>query len=174
MIDQQKLTGESIPVVRQPGQSVYASTLVREGEIYILTERVGIATRAGANIDLVQQAPVHDTRMGNYAATIADKAIIPTLVFASIVLAATRNPARAASILTLDFVTGIRVALPTTFLAALHHATRHGVLIRSGHALEKLAQVDTLVFDKTGTLTKGDIEVLQVETVVGRIPTTDC
>ncbi|PLZ31102.1 heavy metal translocating P-type ATPase [Fischerella thermalis WC542] len=171
LIDQQKLTGESIPVVRQPGQSVYASTLVREGEIYILTERVGIATRAGANIDLVQQAPVHDTRMGNYAATIADKAIIPTLVFASIVLAATRNPARAASILTLDFVTGIRVALPTTFLAALHHATRHGVLIRSGHALEKLAQVDTLVFDKTGTLTKGDIEVLQVETVVGRIST---
>ncbi|BAU07780.1 heavy metal translocating P-type ATPase [Fischerella sp. NIES-3754] len=171
LIDQQKLTGESIPVVRQPGQSVYASTLVREGEIYILTERVGIATRAGANIDLVQQAPVHDTRMGNYAATIADKAIIPTLVFAGIVLAATRNPARAASILTLDFVTGIRVALPTTFLAALHHATRHGVLIRSGHALEKLAQVDTLVFDKTGTLTKGDIEVLQVETVVGRIST---
>ncbi len=171
LIDQQKLTGESIPVVRQPGQSVYASTLVREGEIYILTERVGIATRAGANIDLVQQAPVHDTRMGNYATTIADKAIIPTLVFAGIVLAATRNPARAASILTLDFVTGIRVALPTTFLAALHHATRHGVLIRSGHALEKLAQVDTLVFDKTGTLTKGDIEVLQVETVVGRIST---
>ncbi|OKH14289.1 ATPase [Fischerella major NIES-592] len=171
LIDQQKLTGESIPAVRQPGQSVYASTLVREGEIYILTERVGIATRAGANIDLVQQAPVHDTRMGNYAATIADKAIIPTLVFAGIVLAATRNPARAASILTLDFVTGIRVALPTTFLAALHHATRHGVLIRSGHALEKLAQVDTLVFDKTGTLTKGDIEVLQVETVVRRIST---
>ncbi|PMB25677.1 heavy metal translocating P-type ATPase [Fischerella thermalis] len=171
LIDQQKLTGESIPVVRQPGQAVYASTLVREGEIYILTERVGIATRAGASIDLVQKAPVHDTRMGNYAATIADKAIVPTLVFAGIVLAATRNPARAASILTLDFVTGIRVALPTTFLAALHHATRHGVLIRSGHALEKLAQVDTLVFDKTGTLTKGDIEVVQVETVVGRIST---
>lgn len=171
LIDQQKLTGESIPVVRQPGQAVYASTLVREGEIYILTERVGITTRAGASIDLVQKAPVHDTRMGNYAATIADKAIVPTLVFAGIVLAATRNPARAASILTLDFVTGIRVALPTTFLAALHHATRHGVLIRSGHALEKLAQVDTLVFDKTGTLTKGDIEVVQVETVVGRIST---
>lgn len=171
LIDQQKLTGESMPVVRQPGQSVYASTLVREGEIYIIAERVGIATRAGANIELVQQAPVHDTRMGNYAATVADKAIVPALIFAGIVLAATRNPARAASILTLDFVTGIRVSLPTTFLAALHHASRHGVLIRSGHALEKLAQVDTLVFDKTGTLTKGDIEVLQVETVVGRIST---
>jgi P-type Cu2+ transporter len=169
LLDQQKLTGESMPVVRKPGQSVYASTLVREGEIYIIAERVGIATRAGASIELVQQAPVHDTRMGNYAATVADKAIVPALIFAGIVLAATRNPARAASILTLDFVTGIRVSVPTTFLAALHHATRHGVLIRSGHALEKLAQVDTLVFDKTGTLTKGDIEVVQVETVAGRM-----
>ncbi|MBG1242281.1 heavy metal translocating P-type ATPase [Nostoc sp. NZL] len=169
LIDQQKLTGESMPVLRQVGQAVYASTLVREGEIYIQTERVGTATRAGASIELVQQAPVHDTRMGNYAATVADKAVLPALIFAGLVLATTRNPARAASILTLDFVTGIRVSLPTTFLAALHHATRHGVLIRSGRALEKLAQMDTLVFDKTGTLTKGDIEVVEIETVVGRM-----
>lgn len=171
LIDQQKLTGESMPVMREIGQSVYASTLVREGEIYIHAERVGSATRAGASIELVQKVPVHDTRMGNYAAMVAEKAIIPALIFAGLVFAATRNPARAASILTLDFVTGIRVSLPTTFLAALHHATRHGVLIRSGHALEKLAQIDTLVFDKTGTLTKGDIEVVEVETVVERIST---
>lgn len=169
LIDQQRLTGEAMPVLRQVGQAVYASTLVREGEIYIQAERVGNATRAGASIELVQQAPVHDTRMGNYAAMVADKAIMPALIFAGLVFAATRSPARAASILTLDFVTGIRVSLPTTFLAALHHATRHGVLIRSGHALEKLAEVDTLVFDKTGTLTKGDIEVVEVETVAGRI-----
>ncbi|MBD2199070.1 MULTISPECIES: heavy metal translocating P-type ATPase [Calothrix] len=172
LIDQQKLTGESLPVLRQIGETVYASTLVREGEIYIHTEKVGNATRAGASIELVQQAPVHDTRMGNYAAAIADKAVIPSLLFAGIVLVATRNPARAASILTLDFVTGIRVSLPTTFLAALTHATRHGVLIRSGRALEKLAQVDTLVFDKTGTLTQGNIQVVAVEAVAERISTS--
>lgn len=171
LIDQQKLTGESLPVVRGVGQSVYASSLVREGEIYLRAERIGAATRAGASIELVQKAPVHDTRMGNYAATIADQAILPTLIFSSIMLAATRNPAKVASILTLDFVTGIRVALPTTFLAALHHATRHGVLIRSGLALEKLAQVDTLVFDKTGTLTKGEIAIVEVETVIGKMST---
>lgn len=84
----------------------------------------------------------------------------------------TRNPARAASILTLDFVTGVRVSLPTTFLAALNHATRHGILIRSGRALEKLAQVDTLVFDKTGTLTQGDLQVVDVKTVTGRMSAT--
>jgi P-type Cu2+ transporter len=165
LIDQQNLTGESLPVLRQPGEAVYASTLVREGEIYIQAQRVGAATRAGASIALVQQAPVYDTRMGNYAGAIAEKTVLPALIVAVMVLAATRNPSRAASILTLDFVTGIRVCLPTTFLAALHHATRHGVLIRSGRALEKLAAVDTLVFDKTGTLTKGAIEVVQVATV---------
>ena len=165
IIDQQRLTGESMPILRQVGQAVYASTLVREGEIYIQTQRVGADTRAGASIELVKKAPVHDTRMGNYAANIAEKAVLPALILAGIVLIITRNPSKAASIITLDFVTGIRVALPTTFLAALHHATRHGVLIRSGGALEKLAQVDTLVFDKTGTLTKGDVEVVAVETV---------
>lgn len=171
LIDQQKLTGESMPVLRQVGQGVYASTLVREGEIYIQTERVGADTRAGASIELVKQAPVYDTRMGNYAANIAHKAILPALMFSGLVLAATRNSSTAASILTLDFVTGIRVSLPTTFLAALHHASRHGVLIRSGRALEKLAQVDTLVFDKTGTLTKGDIEVMGIESLTEKMST---
>jgi len=169
LVDQQKLTGESMPVVREPGQTVYASTLVRSGEIYIKAERVGAETRAGASIQLVQQAPVHDTRMENYAAKIAESAVLPALILAGVVLAMTRNPARAASILTLDFVTGIRVSIPTTFLAALTHATRHGILIRSGRALEQLAKVDTIVFDKTGTLTQGNIAVVAVETVTGRM-----
>jgi Cu2+-exporting ATPase len=169
LIDQQKLTGESVPVVREAGQTVYASTLVREGEIYIKAERVGAATRAGASIKLVEEAPVYDTRMENYAANIADRAIVPALLLAGGVWAATGSPARAASILTLDFVTGMRVSMPTTYLAALTHATRHGILIRSGRALEQLAKVDTIVFDKTGTLTEGDIAVVAVETVTGRM-----
>lgn len=169
LIDQQKLTGESVPVVREAGQIVYASTLVREGEIYIKAQRVGADTRAGASIKLVEEAPVYDTRMENYAANIADRAIMPALLLAGGVWAATGSPARAASILTLDFVTGMRVSMPTTYLAALTHATRHGILIRSGRALEQLAKVDTIVFDKTGTLTEGDIEVVSIEIVAGRI-----
>lgn len=169
LIDQQKLTGESMPVVGEVGQSVYASTLVRSGQLYIKAERIGAQTRAGASIQLVQQAPVHDTRMENYAAKIADQAVVPAFILAGVVLATTRNPARAASILTLDFVTGIRVSIPTTFLAALTHATRHGILIRSGRALEQLAQVNTIVFDKTGTLTQGNVTVVAVETVTGRM-----
>ncbi len=165
LLDEQKLTGESMPVLKKKGQSVFASTLVREGRIYILTERTGNDTRAGQSIKLMQQAPVHDTRMENYAAKIAQKAVMPTLLLSGAVFAATRNPSRAASILTLDFATGIRVSVPTTVLAALTYAARRGVLIRSGRALEQLAEVDTIVFDKTGTLTLGEVTVFNVESL---------
>lgn len=165
LLDEQKLTGESVPALKKKGQTVYASTLVREGRIYILAERLGNDTCAGQSIQLMQQAPVHDTRMENYAAKIAQKAVLPTLLLGGAVFAVTRNAARAASVLTLDFATGIRVSVPTTVLAALSYAARRGVLIRSGRALEKLAEVDTVVFDKTGTLTRGEVSVISVESL---------
>ncbi|QDL12030.1 heavy metal translocating P-type ATPase [Brasilonema octagenarum UFV-E1] len=163
LLDEQKLTGESMPVLKKKGQTVYASTLMREGRIYISAERVGNDTCAGQSIRLMQEAPVHDTRMENQALNIAQKAVVPTLLLGGAVFALTRNPARAASIFTLDLCTGIRVSIPTTVLAALTYSARHGVLIRSGRALEKLAEVDTIVFDKTGTLTKGEVAVVGVE-----------
>jgi len=143
---------------------------VRSGQLYLKAERVGQQTRAAASIALLQKAPVHDTRMANYAEAVADRLILPSLLLASIVLLATRDPARAAAILTLDFVTGIRVSIPTAFLSALNHTTRHGVLVRSGRTLEQLAEVDTIVFDKTGTLTQGAIAITGVRTVEGSLP----
>jgi Cu2+-exporting ATPase len=171
LIDEQKLTGESMPVMRRKGQVVYTSTLVREGQLYIRTEKVGVETRAGQIIKIMQDAPVHDTRIENYAANIANQAVVPTLLLSGVVFAFTRNFARAASVLTLDFATGIRVSVPTTVLAALTYAARRGILIRSGRALEKLAEVDAVVFDKTGTLTQGEAVVVSVERVNQSIST---
>ncbi|MGE5657969.1 MAG: heavy metal translocating P-type ATPase [Actinomycetota bacterium] len=165
LIDEQKLTGESMPVMRSPGQQVYTSTLVRDGQLYILTEGIGSETRAGQIIKVMQDAPVHDTRIENYAANFADQAVVPTILLSGIVFALTRNFSRAASILTLDFATGIRVSVPTTVLAALTYAARRGILIRSGRALEKLAEVNAIVCDKTGTLTQGAAQIVSVETV---------
>ncbi len=171
LIDQQKLTGESMPVTREVGETVYASTLVREGQLYILTERTGLDTRAGQSIKLVEDAPVYDTRMENHAAQLADRAMLPALLFSGGVLLTSGSMARAASILTLDFMTGIRVSVPTTVLAAMTAAARRGILIRSGRSLEQLAEVNTVVFDKTGTLTQGDVVVTGVKTVNGANPT---
>ncbi|MBW4685166.1 MAG: cadmium-translocating P-type ATPase [Komarekiella atlantica HA4396-MV6] len=172
LLDEQKLTGESMPVLKKKGQAVFASTLMREGRIYILAERIGHDTRAGQSIKLMQEAPVHDTRMENYATKIAEKAVIPTLLLGGAVFATTRNPGRVASVLTLDLCTGIRVSIPTTVLAALTYAAKHGILIRSGRALEQLAAVDTIVFDKTGTLTKGEVGVVGVESLNSSTPSS--
>lgn len=168
-VDQQQLTGESMPIVAEVGTIVYASTLVRSGQIYIRADRIGKQTRAAASLELLQNAPVHDTRMANYAAQLADKLILPSFALASVVLAITKEPSRAASILTLDFVTGIRVSMPTAFLGALNHNTRHGILVRSGRTIEQLAEVDTVVFDKTGTLTQGQLAVVGIQTIPGRM-----
>ena len=161
-IDEHKLTGESMPVQRGEGELVYASTLVREGHAHIAVELIGEETRAGRMLRLLRDAPVHDTRVENHATKVADRLVAPAFVFSGAVLATTRDPTRAASVLISDLTTGIRVSVPTTILAGLRRAAQRGVLVRSGRALEQLAEVDTLVFDKTGTVTYGQPEITRV------------
>ncbi len=172
-IDEHQLTGEAMPVVREEGQTVYASTLVREGHLHIGVEQVGEETRAGRLIRLMREAPVHDTRVENYAARVADRVVLPSFLLSGAVLALTRDPSRAASILIADFMTGIRVSVPTTILAALTGAARKGIVVRSGRALEKLAAVDTVVFDKTGTVTRGEPTVTGIEPVGGVVSASE-
>ncbi len=165
LIDEHQLTGEPMPVLREDGQLVYASTLMREGHLHIGVEQVGGETRAGRIVQLMREAPVHDTRIENYAAKVADRIVLPSFLLAGAVLVVTRNPTRAASILISDFATGIRVSVPTAVLAAMTSAAQAGVLVRSGRALEQLAGIDTVVFDKTGTVTAGHPAVLGVDAV---------
>jgi Cu2+-exporting ATPase len=155
LVDQCKLTGESLPVSVSEGDEVLASTLLVEGKLSIFTKKTGNNTRAGATVALMQSAPVHDTRMGNYAAIVANQMVVPTLAASLVVGLSSGDINRAISILTLDVGTGMRISIPTTIMSALTYAAQNGVHIRSGRALEKLAEIDTLVFDKTGTLTQG-------------------
>jgi heavy metal translocating P-type ATPase len=166
IIDQCKLTGESVPVTRSMGEEVFASTLLVDGTLTILAERTGNNTRAGVIVNLMQAAPVHDTRVENYAAQVANQFVLPTLLIGTGVGLFSGNLNRAIALLTLDFGTGIRVSVPTTILSALTYAARNGVLIRSGRAIEILATIDTVVCDKTGTLTIGhagvnDIDIME-------------
>ncbi|MGK7873990.1 MAG: heavy metal translocating P-type ATPase [Xenococcaceae cyanobacterium] len=164
LIDQQKLTGESVPITRNEGDEVFASTLLVEGQLCIEVERTGNNTRAGVIVKLMQEAPVHDTRVENYARLLGDQAVLPTLLIGGGVFAATGNSARAIALITLDFGTGIRVSVPTAILSALTYAARNGVYIRSGRAIEILSRLDTVVFDKTGTLTQGKAGVVAIKT----------
>lgn len=163
LVDQQKLTGESIPVTREQGQDVFAATLLVDGLLRIETRRTGENTRAGVVVALMKAAPVHDTRMEDYARKVGDRVVIPTLLLGGAVTVATGgNIVRGVGVITLDIGTGVRVSVPTAILASLMYAARQGILIRSGRAIEQLAKVDTIVFDKTGTLTQGKAGVVAI------------
>ena len=167
-VDQAKLTGESIPIDVKAGDTVFASTVVVEGKIYIRCQATGSNTKAGLVLQCVSSAPLHETKIQNYASSTADRMILPIFFAASICFAWTRDISRLMSMLILDFCTGIRIAAPTAVLASMHRAGRRGILVKSGGALERLAAVTAIVFDKTGTLTSGEPKVEDVSRFNGR------
>ena len=162
-LDVVKLTGESMPRETGPGDEVLAGFILLEGSLIIQTLAVGEATRIGQITSMIESAPVFDTRVGNYAGKIANRFVLPTLALAGLsLLLSGGNIAQAASLLMFDLGTGLRVSVPTAIMAALTKAGSQGLLIRSGRALEQLADVDVVVFDKTGTLTQGHPSVVEV------------
>ncbi|BAU13742.1 heavy metal translocating P-type ATPase [Leptolyngbya sp. NIES-3755] len=173
LIDEHELTGESTLVSRSEGQVVHASTRLLDGQICVLTKRMGQQTRVGLTVQLMQSAPVHDTRIEDYAATLANLAILPSVLLGGAIFALTRDISRALAPLHLDFSHGIRLSVPTTVLSALTYASRHGIYIRSGRALEMLSKVDAIAFDKTGTITQGNAAVTMVRTVNTRTSIKD-
>ena len=162
LVDQKTVTGESQPVTRGKAETVFAATVLQEGQITVRATRVGTATIAGQIAQLVDSAPVGDTRMQNHAERFADRLVLPTLGLAVGTAAVTADFNRFLSLVIVDYGTGIRVAAPTSVLASMTHAARSGIIIKSGAHMERLAAVDTIVFDKTGTLTQGVPEVIDV------------
>lgn len=162
MIDQKTITGEGLPVMRGKGEAVFAATVICDGQITIRAIRVGAATTAGQIAQLVESAPIGDTRMQNHAEKLADRLVVPTVALAAGTAAVTGDFNRFLSLVIVDYGTGIRVAAPTAVLASMTHAARAGIIIKSGAHMEKLTEVDTVIFDKTGTLTHGAPEVIDV------------
>ncbi len=161
-VDQKTITGESMPVVVQRAHTVYAGTVVHDGKLKLRAQQVGGQTTAARIVQLIETAPVTETRVQNYAEKFADRLVAPWLVGATALWAATGNIERLLSMLIIDVGTGIRVAAPTSILACMTAAARQGIIVKSGAHMEKLAKVDTIIFDKTGTLTRGTPEVLEI------------
>jgi P-type Cu2+ transporter len=154
-IDQKTITGESLPVTRESGESVFAATILREGQITVRASRVGKDTAAAQIVRLIDSAPVGETRMQNHAERFADRLVVPTLAIATGTAVVTADVNRFLSLVIVDYGTGIRVSAPTAMLASMTAAARNGILFKTGAHVERLAEVDTIVFDKTGTLTQG-------------------
>jgi Cu2+-exporting ATPase len=166
-VEQKMLTGESMPVVKRPGDPVFAGTVSTEGQIRVRAERVGAQTLAAGIVQFLLNAPIGETRTLQYEQLFADRIVPYSFLGAGGSLLATASVDMAASLLIVDFGTGIRVAAPTTVLAAMAKAARQRILIKGGRSLERLAEADAIVFDKTGTLTTGTPEVVKIVTPRG-------
>ncbi|HSF66714.1 MAG TPA: heavy metal translocating P-type ATPase [Nitrospiraceae bacterium] len=161
-VDQRALTGESMPVDKEAGAHVYAATVIHDGKLYIRTSHVGGDTEAAKIVRLIEGAPAHETAIQNYAERWANDLVPYSFVGAGVRGMFANGVSSAASVLVIDYGTGIRIAAPTTVLATMTKAVRQGILFKGGRALEQLAAVDAVVLDKTGTLTTGQPEISDV------------
>jgi Cu2+-exporting ATPase len=161
-VDQRALTGESMPVEKEAGSQVYAATVIHDGKLYIRTSHVGRDTEAAKIVRLIEGAPAHETAIQNYAERWANDLVPYSFMGAGVRGMFANGVSSAASVLVIDYGTGIRIAAPTAVLATMTKAVRQGILFKGGRALEQLAAVDAVVFDKTGTLTTGRPEISDV------------
>jgi Cu2+-exporting ATPase len=168
-VDQRHITGESVPATRRVGDMVFAGSSIVEGSITVQITEVGAGTVVAKIVQVIEAAPVGETRIQNYAEQFADRLVGPLLGVNVAMLAVTGNVDRFMSMAIVDYGTGIRVAAPTSILASMTRAARQGILIKSGHHVEQLATLRGIAFDKTGTLTCGHLAVLDVQPMQTRI-----
>lgn len=167
VVNQASMTGEPLGVVRHAGASVYAGTVVEEGEIRIRPTGTGDGTRLKKIINFIEESQSLKAGVESRAMRLADMAVPFTFLLAGGVWLVTGNLARAASVLLVDYSCALRLATPLAVLAAMREGARRNVLIKGGAFLEALAEADTVVFDKTGTLTAARPRVAHVEPVPG-------
>ena len=163
-IDQSVMTGESLPVDKAAGDEVSSGTVNQFGSFEMVATKVGEDSSIQRMIRLVKSADADKAKIVNLADRWAVWIVITALTAAAITWAVTGEILRAVTILVVFCPCSLVLATPTAIMAAIGNATKHGLLVREGDALERLAAVSRVAFDKTGTLTYGKPEVTAVAT----------
>lgn len=162
MVNQASLTGESVPVQRTVGNTVFAGTVVEEGEITIRVKEVEGNNRFDQIVTMIEESEKLKSELEGKAEHYADKLVPWTLGATGLTYLLTRNVTKAMSILMVDFCCALKLAMPISVLSAIREASFYNVTVKGGKFLEAVAEADTIVFDKTGTLTKAHPTVVDV------------
>lgn len=160
--DQSIMTGESLPVDKVKEDEVFCGTLNCYGAVDIKATNVGQDSSLQKLIRMVQDAENKQAPMQRIADKCASWLVPVALMIAIIAGFVTRDIVRAVTVLVVFCPCALVLATPTAIMAAIGQATKHGVIIKSGEALEKMGKVDTIAFDKTGTLTYGKLHVSDI------------
>ena len=162
MVNQASLTGESVPVQRTVGNTVFAGTVVEDGEITIRVKEVEGNNRFDQIVTMIEESEKLKSELEGKAEHYADRLVPWTLGATGLTYLLTRNVTKAMSILMVDFCCALKLAMPISVLSAIREASLYNVTVKGGKFLEAVAEADTIVFDKTGTLTKAHPTVVDV------------
>ena len=163
LIDQSSITGEYMPIKKSVEDDVYAGTIVKNGNISIIAEKVGDDRTVSRIIKLVEDANFNKADIQNYADTFSAQLIPLNFILAGIVYASTRSITKAMSMLVIDYSCGIRLSTAVAFSAAINTAAKNGILVKGSNFIEELSKAETVIFDKTGTITEGKPKVQSIE-----------
>ena len=154
MVNQAALTGEAMPVRKAEGSTLYAGTVVEEGECVFIAKAEGGSNRYDKIVAMIEESEKLKSSTENRALVLADK-LVPWCLGATVVTyLLTRNATRAISCLMVDFSCALKLSMPLAVLSAMRECGSYHITVKGGKYLEALSQADTIVFDKTGTLTR--------------------
>lgn len=161
-VNQASLTGESIPIPKRPGSTVYAGTVVEEGECVLEVKQASGQSRYDQIVHMIEQSEQMKSAAESKAAHLADQLVPYTFAGSLLSFVLTGNVARALSVLMVDFSCALKLAMPLAVLSAMREAGRSHITVKGGKFLEAVAAADTIVFDKTGTLTHACPKVAKI------------
>ena len=162
MVNQASLTGESVPVHKKEGSSVYAGTVVEEGEITVCVKQANGSSKYEKIMAMIEESEKLKSSLESKAEHLADQLVPYTFLGTGLVWLLTRNVTKAISVLMVDYSCALKLAMPLTVLSAIREASSHDITVKGGKYIEAMAEAKTIVFDKTGTLTKAQPTVVDV------------
>ena len=153
LVNQATITGEPLAVEKREGSTVFAGTVVEEGEIYVCVRQIGSQTKVSRILAEISSSNELKVSSQKNAEILADRLVKYNFLFTALTFLFTRNTAKVLSTLMVDYSCAMKLAAPIAVLSAMKEAAEHGLLVKGGRFLEEAAKADTVVFDKTGTLT---------------------
>lgn len=162
MVNQASMTGESMPVHKTAGLTVYAGTVVEDGEIVVKVKGGAGNSRYDRIVKMIQDSESFKSNLESRASHLADSLVPWCLGGTLLTYLITRNLTRAMSILMVDFSCALKLSMPLAVLSAMRECSTHKITVKGGKFLEAVAEADTIVFDKTGTLTLAKPKVADV------------
>ena len=163
-LNEATITGEAMPVSKKEGENVFSGTMVDNGYIEIIAEKVGDDTTFARLIELVEEAQEAKSKTARFLDKFAN-VYTPSIIAISIIsYIITKNLHLSITFLVVACPGALVIGAPVSNVAGIGNGAKNGVLLKGGEVIDRLSKVDTLVFDKTGTLTKGRPEVIDIKT----------